>query len=113
MSDNQNLWPDFGVVEELTEQAAETISGGAESFSIYNDTNRNILFILDETPFGLRPGEGGNYIAYDGGIIKFDADGRTDYNQQKYNNLSDGSAYVFKPDNSTANPYDLNLYKYA
>ena len=113
MSSNQSLWADFGAVEELTEQAAETISGGAEVFSIYNDTDRDILFILDETPFGLRSGQQGVYTAYDGGSITFDTDGRGDYTQLASNNLSDGSVYVFAPNQSTANPYDLNLYKYA
>lgn len=113
MSSDRGLWADFGVVEELTEQAAETISGGAEVFSIYNDTNSDILFILDETPFGLQSGQQGFYTAYDGGNITFDIDVRGDYTQLASNNLSDGSVYVFKPNQSTASPYDINLYKYA
>jgi hypothetical protein len=113
MLDKQTLWSDFGAVEELSEQAAETISGGAESFSLYNATNQSIPYILDGNLFGLKPGQQGTFTTAGDGIILFDEDTR-DGLQAKAYNLRDGGSYAFKPNTSTPNnPYDLDLYKIA
>ena len=114
MSNNQSLWANFGAVEELTEHAAETISGGAEQFGIYNNTNQAILFLIDNTPFGLLPGQGNVYTAYNGGILQFNDDGRTNGNNQLLSaDLANGDVYVFQPNYATANVSDLNIYKCA
>jgi hypothetical protein len=111
MSGNQSLWADFGVVEELTEQAAETISGGAESFSIYNATNKSIVYNLDGYWLGLESGQGVAYTTTGDGIITFDDDFRSGFQSKSYN-LADGGRYAFAPNNLTAdNPYDLDLDK--
>jgi hypothetical protein len=106
----QTLWSDFGAVEELSEQAAETISGGAESFTIYNDTNKPIPFILDGNLFGLKPGQEGLFTTTGDGIITFDDDLSPGFQGKSYN-LADGSINVFEPDQGTSNPYDIDLYK--
>jgi hypothetical protein len=112
MLDTQSLWSDFGVVEELSESAAETISGGYEVFTIYNKTNYNITHVIDGKAFNINPNQGFIYTAYSGGIVKFDADSRNNYVQNKSYNLSNGSVYQYQDDKSTpGNPYDINLYK--
>lgn len=113
MSSNQSLWADFGVVEELTEQAAETISGGAtEVFSIFNNTNANVPIVIDGNLFGLQSGQVGTFTAIGGGIITFDDDFRAGITSKSYD-LSDGGSYVFEPNQSTADIYDINLYRFA
>jgi hypothetical protein len=109
MSSNQGLWADFGVVEELTEQAAETISGGAESFTIVNNTNANIPFTIDGYLFGLQPGYEGTFATTGNGIIVFDRDVQSGIQANSYD-LDDGGRYVFLADGRTAtNPYDFDL----
>ena len=113
MSSNQGLWADFGVVEELTEQAAETISGGSESFLLYNGTDIIVNFTLDGNLVGLLPYEGAVFTTSGDGIISFDADVRTGIQAQAYN-LSDGGRYGFGVNIDTAsNPYDFDLGKFA
>ena len=113
MSSNQGLWADFGVVEELTEQAAETISGGSEVFSIFNNTNADVAYTIDGKLFGIQSGDVYTYTTTGNGIITFDDDIRTGIVVNKSYNLSDGSSYVFEPNQNTANPYDIDLYKFA
>jgi hypothetical protein len=111
---NQNLWSEFGAVEELSEQAAETISGGYEVFTIYNKTGYNITHVLDGKAFRLKPNEYDRYTAFSGGIIKFDTDGRSGYKQNKTYNLGDGHVYEYQDNKSTrGNPYDIELYTVA
>ena len=109
MSSNQGLWADFGVVEELTEQAAETISGGSESFLLYNATNIVVNFALDGNLLGLQPDEAAIFTTSGNGIISFDADVRGGIQAQSYN-LADGGSYGFGVNLDTAsNPYDFDL----
>jgi hypothetical protein len=111
---NQNLWSEFGAVEELSEQAAETISGGQEVFTIYNKTGYNITHVIDGKAFGLQPNEGRVYTAYRGGMINFDADGRSGYKQNKTYDLGEGHVYEYLDNKSTAgNPFDIDLYRVA
>ena len=111
---NQSLWSEFDAVEELSEQAAETISGGQEVFTIYNKTGYNITHVLDGKAFGIKPKEGWVYTTYRGGIIKFDADSRSGYIQNKTYNLSEGRVYEYQDNKSTrGNPYDIELYTVA
>jgi hypothetical protein len=112
---NQNLWSEFGAVEELSEQAAETISGGQqEVFTISNKTGYNITHVLDGQAFDIKPNQSWSYVAYRGGIINFDADGRSGYNQNKTYNLGNGHVYEYQDNKSTpCNPYDIDLYTVA
>jgi hypothetical protein len=109
MSSNQGLWANFGAVEELTEQAAEAISGGAESFLLYNGTNIIVNFTLDGNLIGLKPDEGAIFTTSGNGIISFDEDVRSGIQSKSYN-LADGGRYGFGVNLDTAsNPYDLDL----
>ncbi|MBD2385192.1 hypothetical protein [Cylindrospermum sp. FACHB-282] len=108
---NQSILQNFALVEEIDEQAAEIISGGYEVFTIRNKTQYNITHVLDGKEFLMKPNEEWIYTAYQGGTIKFDVDGRDDYNQSKSYNLSDGKIYEFQDNKYTAgNPYDIELY---
>lgn len=113
MSNNQGLWADFGVVEELTEQAAETISGGTEVFSIYNNTNADIAGTIDGNSFGLQSGDVFTYTTSGNGMITFDYDVRKGIVANKSYNLSDGGNYFFDPNENTVDPYDVDLYRIA
>jgi hypothetical protein len=114
MSNNLNLWSEFGAGTELSEQAAETISGGQEVFTIYNKTGYDITHVLDGKAFDIKPNEGWTYTAYSGGIINFDADGRSGVNQNKTYNLGEGHVYEYQDNKSTpGNPYDIELYRVA
>ncbi|MBO1052060.1 MAG: hypothetical protein HEQ25_08690 [Dolichospermum sp. DET73] len=109
---NQSILQNFGLVEEIDEQAAEIISGGYEVFSIRNKTNYNITHVLDGTAFLIQPGEEWIYTAYNGGTIDFDVDGRDDQNLSKLYDLEDGQIYEFQDNNyTTGNPYDIDLYR--
>jgi hypothetical protein len=109
MLDKQTLWSDFGAVEELSEQAAATISGGAESFLLYNGTDIIVNFTLDGNLVGLKPSEAAIWTTSGNGIITFDSDVRPGIQAKSYN-LDDGGLYAFGANLSTAsNPYDLDL----
>ena len=113
MSSDRSLWADFGVVEELTEQEAETISGGAELFTLVNNTNADIPFTIDGYLFGLPAGYEGIFATAGNGIITFDSDVQPGIQANSYN-LADGGRYVFLADNRTAtNPYDFDLASIA
>ncbi|MEH2290864.1 hypothetical protein [Nostoc sp.] len=113
MLTNQNCLESFGLIEELDEQAAETISGGYEVFEVKNKTGYNIPYTVDgKTTGDPAPGSDRIWTAYSGGIIEFDADGRDGYELYKKYDLADGGVYEFQDDTTTiGNPYDINLYK--
>ncbi|MBN3947670.1 MAG: hypothetical protein HWQ38_14905 [Nostoc sp. NMS7] len=116
MSNNQDIFQGLGLVEELDEQAGETITGGYEVFEVKNQTKYNVSYYLDGTKspgYASKPYSGDAiWTAYSGGIIKFDADGRNGYTQYKTYNLANGGVYAFRDNNSTkGNPYDIELYK--
>jgi hypothetical protein len=123
---NQNLWSEFGAVEELSEQAAENISGGGifgtpfkqaysqEVFTITNKTDYNITHTLDGTAFTILPNESYVYTTHKYGTESFDTDSRAGYYQQKTYDLSDGAVYEFQNNNNTpGNPYDIDIYRVA
>ncbi|MEH2447305.1 MAG: hypothetical protein V7K18_16310 [Nostoc sp.] len=112
MSNNQNILEDFSLLEELDEQAGETITGGYEVFTVTNKTKYNITYLVDGVSSKVqKPGQGLIWTAYKGGIIKFDTDSRDKYVQNKSYNLADGKKYEFQDNKSTpGNPYDINLY---
>ncbi|MEH2377242.1 hypothetical protein [Nostoc sp.] len=115
MSNNQDILQGFGLVEELDEQAGETITGGYEVFTVTNKTAYNVSYYIDGriTPAQYaKPGVSAVWTAYSGGIIKFDTDARAGYTKYKSSDLVNGGKYQFQNNNSTpGNPYDIDLYK--
>ena len=112
MLTNQSYLEYFGLIEELDEQATETISGGYGVFEIKNKTGYDIPYSIDGTVTGnLAPESDRIYTTYsgDGLTIEFDADVRIEYKKFKKYTLTDG-VYEFQNDLSTDNPYDINLY---
>lgn len=113
MSSNQGLWADFGAVEELTEQAAETISGGAEAFVLGNGTNNIVNFSLDGNLYGLKPNEVAIFATSGNGIISFDEDFSTGIQAKAYN-LDDGGRYIFGSNlNVAGNAYGIDMRSIA
>ena len=82
-------------------------------FSIFNNTNADIIYILDGKSFGIKSGDVITNVTTGNGIITFDYDIRPAIENKKSYNLSDGSSYVFEPNFGTANPYDIDLYQFA
>ncbi len=115
MLTNQSCLKSFGLIEELDEQAAETISGGYEVFEVKNKTGYNIPYTVDgKTTGDPSPGSDRIWTAYSGGIIEFDADGRTGYQLYKKYDLVEGGVYEFQDNIKTdGNPYDIDLYRVA
>ncbi|MEH2257535.1 hypothetical protein [Nostoc sp.] len=113
MLTNQSCLESFDLIEELDEQAAETISGGYEVFSIKNTVGFDVNFSLDDTSFTLPANETWIYTAYSGGTIEFDSDKRGGYEQYKTYNLADGKVYEFQDNPSPGNPYDFDIYSVA
>ncbi len=113
MSSNRGLWSDFGVVEELTEQAAETISGGAESFFLYNGTDSPINFNLDGDLWRFEPYAGATLFTSGNGIIAFDEEFSSGLQAKSYN-LDDGGRYVFGSNlNIAGNAYGIDMRSIA
>jgi len=108
---NQSILQNFGLVEEIDEQAAEIISGGYERFSIKNATRYNITYIVDGKRITVQPGQGHQWTTNRGGRIRFDRDAGRPGEQKKEYDLSDGGRYEFKDDRQTAYQYDIDLYK--
>lgn len=95
---------------ELDSKNAEAIKGGAESFTIQNEvSNYSMSYSIDGTSATLEPGYSQGWTAYSGGIISFDSDARSGFQSQEYN-LGNGGIYAFRPNSSTSDPYDFNLY---
>lgn len=115
MSNNQNLLQEFDLVEELNEQAAETISGGYEVFTIKNQTKYDVNYSLDGKQTKsqyVKPNTSSVWTSHKGGIIEFDIDGRNNYIELKKYNLADGGVYAFRDNKKTkGNPYDIDLYR--
>lgn len=95
---------------ELDPKNAETINGGAERFRVQNEvSNYSMSYDIDGTSDSLQPGYYQDWTAYSGGIISFDSDGRSGFQSKEYN-LGNGRTYAFRPNSSTSNPYDFELY---
>ncbi|MEH2352604.1 hypothetical protein [Nostoc sp.] len=112
MLNNQSYLECFGLIEELDEQATETISGGYEVFEVRNKTGYDIPYGIDGSVVGnLAPESSRIYTIYGGGglTIEFDVDISTDYKQLKKCTLTNG-VYEFQYNLSTAYPYDIELY---
>lgn len=113
MLQNQTNLQEFDLVEEINEQAAETISGGYEVFTIKNQTKYNIPYSVDGGKWwGHKPNHKWIWTAYKGGTIKFDTDMRKGYVKHKTYNLANGGVYAFRDNKSTkGNPYDVDLHR--
>ncbi|MEH2305807.1 hypothetical protein [Nostoc sp.] len=107
---NQSILQNFCLVEELDEQAAEIISGGYDTFTVKNKTNRFIPHRLDGSYYVIRPGEERIY-AGDPGMIEFDTDTRPFHYKPKSWPLVNGKTYEFRDDNSTPESYDIDIYE--
>ncbi|MBS3025993.1 MAG: hypothetical protein HCA25_02560 [Dolichospermum sp. DET50] len=111
LQNNQSILQNFGLVEELDEQAAEIISGGqTERFTIRNKTRYDITYILDGKRSTLHPGDAVKWRTGRGGIIRFDSDALRPGEQKKEYDLSNGGIYEFQDDRTTPYQYDLDLY---
>jgi hypothetical protein len=111
MSNNQTILQNLALVEEIDEQAAQTVSGGLERFTIRNETNVRIPYAVDgkqtTRPYG---GSASDWTTGKGGTISFDYDfGRSGVQSRKYN-LSDGRIYAFRYDTRTGYENDIELY---
>ncbi|MEH2035795.1 hypothetical protein [Nostoc sp.] len=111
----QAVLKSFGLIEEIDEQADETISGDYEVSEVKNKTVYNIPYTVDgKTTGDPAPGSDRIWTAYSGGIIEFDADGRDGYELYKKSDLADGGVYEFQDNTTTiGNPYDIELYRVA
>ncbi|MEH2124050.1 hypothetical protein [Nostoc sp.] len=112
MLTNQSCLESFGLIEELDEQATETISGGYGFFEIENKTVCNIPYAIDGRTGTLAPASANIWTTYSGDElnIEFDTDVRIDYIKFKKYNLADGGVYEFQNNLNTDNPYDIDLY---
>lgn len=111
MLSNQNILQNLALVEELDEQAAETVSGGLEKFTIRNETNVRMPYAVDGTqttrPYG---GSVSVWTTSKGGSISFDYDfGRSGVQSRKYN-LANGRTYAFRYDTKTPYSQDIELF---
>jgi hypothetical protein len=104
-SANSALWI------ELDDEKAQTINGGSEIFTISNEvSNYTMSYKLDGTSDELETGYSQEWTAYSGGTITFDKDGRSGYQKSKEYDLEDGRIYAFRPNTSTRNVYDFQIY---
>ncbi len=113
MLQNQSNLKQFDLVEELNEQASETISGGGrEVFTVRNETRFNIKYRVDGKRGNTRPGAGTIWTTNLGGRIRFDKDTRSGIVQRQRYNLVNGGLYAFRENTSTkGNPFDIELYR--
>jgi len=107
---NQNILENFGLVEEIDEQAAEIISGG-KKFTIANNTSNDVYYTLDGAVWYIAPGKTQNFDTDYGGTIGFDKDIRPDDITVGRKYLEDCQKYEFRPDSSCGNPYNIDLYE--
>jgi hypothetical protein len=106
LSANQDLWI------ELNDENAQTLSGGVkEVFTIENPIDFNGVYYIDGKDYRHKSKETWEYTVYKGGNISFDKDVRNGIKTQKKYNLNNGDTYIFQYNKSTANRYDIDLYK--
>jgi hypothetical protein len=110
LQNNKSILQNFGLGEELDEQAAEIISGGSERFLIRNRTKYQIRYTVDGATSVMQPGEADRWISFKGGKITFDTDSGQGIKRKSYN-LSDNKLYEFQPNKRTRNPNDIDLYR--
>jgi hypothetical protein len=103
---------DEQLFQEIEDKVAQNCNGGyQEVFTIWNQTNANVGYLLDGKSWKHLPGKGWTWTTYRGGIINFDRDVRPGVISRKKYNLADGEVYAFRYNRSTpGNPYDIELY---
>ncbi|MEH2107917.1 hypothetical protein [Nostoc sp.] len=108
---NQSILQNFGLGEEIDEQAAEIISGG--SVTIRNTIGRFVLYRLDGSTQTnrLEPGQEINLPANDGRRIEFDMyAGSPNLLLYRPYTLADGQRYEFQSNTDTARRDDIDMY---
>ncbi len=109
---NQSILQNFALGEEIDAQAAEIISGGYETFTIKNGTNKGISYTVDGVRSVIKPGEEQKIGTNLGGKIRFDSDPSKEVLSLKGYDLSDAGKYEFLPDNSIdSDSTQFNLYR--
>ena len=110
---NQSILQNFGLVEEIDEQAAEIISGG--SVTIRNRIDRFVLYRLDGSTNTVRL-EPGQEITLpvnncNGGRIDFDMYAASpNLLLYKPYTMADGQRYEFQRNSDTARCDDIDMY---
>jgi hypothetical protein len=104
--DKQNLFTD------ISPQDSEKYNGGyTERFTLKNEVNNySMSYSVDGTSARLSSNYYQDWTAYSGGVVEFDRDARSGYQASKTYNLSNGRTYAFRPNTSTSNIYDFDLY---
>lgn len=107
---NQSILQNFALGEEIDEQAAEIISGGAvEKFRIKNATDVSISYTMDGVETIIKPGQEHRIFTEKGGNIKFDRDTRKSIIIPAGYNLSNGKQYEFRTNSKNSKRINLNL----
>ena len=106
---NQSILKNFGLGEEIDEQAAEIISGGGDTFTVKNKTSGFIYHRLDSSYYLMSPGEERKY-AGNPGMIEFDTDTRPFMFKPKSQLLVNGKTYEFRDQMKTPESYDIDLF---
>ncbi|OYD86966.1 hypothetical protein CDG77_32050 [Nostoc sp. 'Peltigera membranacea cyanobiont' 213] len=107
---NQSILQNFGLVEEIGEQAAEIISGGkSKKFTVINNTNNAIAYTLDDVAWNIPATAKQSFYTDHDGKMSFDKDSRADEINVQKESLKDGKAYQFKPNAGNSNMIDLVL----
>lgn len=102
-------------VQELDNETAETVSGGAvERFIIANRTNGRIPYTVDgrRTP-NPNPGAVIQWTTGGGGIVAFDYDVLRPGVQLRKRDLSNNGQYAFLPDTRTPYRGDIDIFRTA
>ena len=99
---------------DLDDEKAEKISGGSlyiyEEFDIGNQTNCFVKYTLDGELWSHNPGDVWSFTTFGRGIITFDEDCSEMISYKTYD-LAHNGQYEFQYNLSTADPYDIELYK--
>ncbi|MCW5313753.1 hypothetical protein GTQ43_08025 [Nostoc sp. KVJ3] len=93
---NQSILQNFGLVEEIDEQAAEIISGGY--ITIKNTTNQPITYSIDGVSTVIKSGATQKIVTQLDGELRFDRDIRDEKVRVRDYDLEDGKTYEFRPD---------------
>ena len=93
---NQSILQNFGLGEEIDEQAAEIISGGY--VTIKNTTNQPITYSIDGVSTVIKSGATQKIVTQLDGELRFDRDIRDERVRVRDYDLEDGHTYEFQPD---------------
>ena len=102
---NQSILQNFGLVEEIDEQAAEIISGGY--ITIKNTTNQPITYSIDGVSTVIKSGATQKIVTQLDGDLRFDRDIRDERVRVRAYDLEDSHAYEFRNDPQSGNRIDI------